>query len=401
MASDFDFFDPGFQKGIHARFAEMRERCPMARAEEPFEWYAVTRERDVRTLLHDWKHWTSSLGPGLARQGGGVLVSVDPPEHTFDRRLVNRAFTPAGLLAMEPDITRLIEEIIEGFVERGKGDFMQLLAVPVPLIVIAWLLGLDPDMVQKMRPRADGVISPDALEQERVGRAQQASSPQVQYFMGMIGARRAAVAAGEDVPQDTLTALVSAELDGRRLTDEEVMGFMGFLFIAGSQTTTQLIGNMVYRLLQHPEQMELVRRDPDLLVNAVEESLRYDAPVNGLFRTNVEEMDFLGVHLPKDTKVLCMFGSANLDPEIWDDPERFDITRDYEQLKLHYSFGQGIHYCMGAPLARVEAKVALKLTLERLPNLRLTGEPEEISAPVLHGVETLPVAWDPPARGQG
>ena len=195
-----------------------------------------------------------------------------------------------------------------------------------------------------------------------------------------------------------MTALIAAELDGRRLTDEEVMGFMGFLFIAGSQTTTQLIGNMIYRLLQNPDQLELVRQNPDLMMNAVEESLRYDAPVNGLFRTNVEEMDFLGAHLPKDTKVLCMFGSANLDPEMWEDPEKFDITRDYEKLKLHYSFGQGIHYCMGAPLARVEAKVALKLTLERLPNLRLTGEPDEITAPVLHGVETLPVAWDPPTR---
>ena len=111
---------------------------------EPFDWYAVTREKDVRALLHDWKNWTSDLGPGLARTGGGVLVSVDPPEHTFDRRLVNRAFTPASLLAMEPQITELIDEIVDGFVERGEGDFMEMLAVPIPLIVIAWLLGLDP-----------------------------------------------------------------------------------------------------------------------------------------------------------------------------------------------------------------------------------------------------------------
>lgn len=413
MASDFDFFDPEFQKDVHPHFARMREECPMAHVEEPFDWYAVTREKDVRALLHDWKQWTSELGPGLARSGGGVLVSVDPPEHTFDRRLVNRAFTPASLLAMEPQITELIDEIIDGFVDKGEGDFMQLLAVPVPLIVIAWLLGLDPDLVQQMRPRADSVIAPNALEQEEMARQMAAevesegrdaarsttsrSMSEVQYFLGTIAERRAMHAANEEMPQDTLTALVTAELNGRTLTDDEIIGFMGFLFIAGSATTTQLIGNMIYRLLQNPDQMELVKNNPDLYDTCVEESLRYDAPVNGLFRTAVEDTEFLGVQVPKDTKVLCMFGSANLDPEVWDEPEKFDVTRDYEQLKLHYAFGQGIHYCMGAPLARVEAKVALKLVLERMPNLRLTGEPEEVSAPVLHGVETLPVAWDPPS----
>ena len=385
----------------------------MARAEEPFEWYAVTREKEVRALLHDWKQWTSELGPGLARSGGGVLVSVDPPEHTFDRRLVNRAFTPSSLLALEPRVTELIDGIIDGFVERGEGDYMLLLAVPVPLIVIAWLLGLDPDLVQQMRPRADSVIAADALEQEELYRQIQeraqaegreadrsrgsATGDSARYFLDKIAERRTLIASGAEPPPDVLTSLITAELGGRTLRDDEIVGFMGFIYIAGSATTTQLIGNMIYRLLQNPDQMELVRANPDLFETAVEESLRYDAPVNGLFRTAVEDTELLGVSVPRDTKVLCMFGSANLDPEVWDDPEKFDVTRDYEQLKLHYAFGQGIHYCMGAPLARVEAKVALRLTLERMPNLRLTGEPEEISAPVLHGVETLPVAWDPPA----
>lgn len=413
MASDFDFFAPEFQKDVHPHFARMREECPMARAEEPFEWYAVTREKEVRALLHDWKQWTSELGPGLARSGGGVLVSVDPPEHTFDRRLVNRAFTPSSLLALEPRVTELVTELIDGFVERGEGDYMQLLAVPVPLIVIAWLLGLDPDLVQQMRPRADSVIAADALEQEELYRQIQerdqaegieadrsrgsAAGDSARYFLDKIAERRALIASGAEPPPDVLTSLITAELGGRTLRDDEIVGFMGFIYIAGSATTTQLIGNMIYRLLQNPDQLELVRANPDLFETAVEESLRYDAPVNGLFRTAVEDTELLGVSVPKDTKVLCMFGSANLDPEVWDDPEKFDVTRDYEQLKLHYAFGQGIHYCMGAPLARVEAKVALRLTLERMPNLRLTGEPEEISAPVLHGVETLPVAWDPPA----
>ncbi len=129
---------------------------------------------------------------------------------------------------------------------------------------------------------------------------------------------------------------------------------------------------------------------------AIEESLRFDAPVHGLFRTNTEETEIAGVTIPENSKVMCSFFSANMDPEMWDDPERFDITRDLETLKKHFAFGKGIHFCMGAPLSRVEASVALEAILDRLPNLRLTDEPTFISAPVLHGVETLPVAWDAP-----
>ncbi len=216
------------------------------------------------------------------------------------------------------------------------------------------------------------------------------------YFLQNIGHRRTMIADGDELPDDTLTALITADLDGRVLTDAEILGFMMFLFIAGSQTTTLLIGNLVFRLLQHPDQMELIRNDRTLIPTAVEESLRYDAPVHGLFRTNTEDTELHGVTIPANTKVMCSFFSANMDPLAWDDPERFDVTRDLDTVKKHYAFGKGIHYCMGAPLSRIEAAVALELILDRLPNLRLTGEPTEISAHVLHGVDTLPVAWDAP-----
>ena len=140
--------------------------------------------------------------------------------------------------------------------------------------------------------------------------------------------------------------------------------------------------------------MELVRNDRSLVSHCVEESLRFDAPVHGLFRTNTEETELGGVTIPENSKVMCSFFSANMDPELWDVPERFDITRDLDTLKKHFAFGKGIHFCMGAPLSRIEASVALDAILDRLPNLRLTGAPTFISAPVLHGVETLPVAWD-------
>jgi cytochrome P450 len=393
-ADDFDFFSSTFRTDPHAEYARMREECPVAHASEPYDWWAVTREADVKQMLRKYKLWSSAEGPGLAYAGGGVLVSVDPPQHTSDRRLVQEAFNAEALEALEPEIRELVGDEIDRFIARGEGDLMEL------LIVIAWLLGLDVDYCREIRPRADGVIAKHADAQSAQAQTGSRRDPdreeETAYFRRMIAERREMMATGQELPDDTLTALLTAELDGRVLTDSDVLGFMGFLFIAGSQTTTQLIGNMVWRLLQHPDQMDLVRADRSLIANCVEESLRYDAPVHGLFRTNTEPTEVGGVAIPENSKVMCSFFSANLDPDAWDHPERFDITRDLETLKKHWAFGKGIHLCMGAPLSRVEGAVALEAVLDRLPNLRLTGDPTFISAPVLHGVESLPVAWDVP-----
>lgn len=391
---DFDFFSDAFRTDPHAEYARMRTECPIAHATDPYDWYAATTESAVKQIIRKPKLWSSKHGPGLAYAGGGVLVSVDPPQHTSDRRLIQEAFRADALLALEPDIRRLVDEEIDTFVDRGEGDLQELLGMPVPLIVIAWLLGLDPDFCREIRPRADAVIARNA---DRQTHGDPNRVDEITYFNEMIATRRKQLADGIELPDDTLTALLTAELDGRVLTDTDVLGFMSFLFIAGSQTTTQLIGNMVWRLLQNPEQMELLRNDRSLIPHAVEESLRYDAPVHGLFRTNNEETELEGVTIPADSKVMCTFFAANMDPEAWDDPHTFDITRDLDTLKKHWAFGKGIHLCMGAPLSRVEGAVVLEAILDRLPNLRLTGEPTMISAPVLHGVERLPVAWDAPA----
>ncbi len=395
--SDFDFFSEKFRTDPHAEYDRMRNECPVAHSTEPYDWYAVTREVDVKQMIRKPKLWSSKHGPGLAFAGGSVLVSVDPPQHTSDRRLVQEAFNAETLTALEPDIRQLISDEIDSFVQRGEGDLQELLGMPVPLIVIAWLLGLDENYCREIRPRADSVIARHADAQSAdPGNRDPDRADEMVYFAEMIAKRRQMIVDGEDLPDDTLTALITAELDGRVLTDTDVLGFMGFLFIAGSQTTTQMIGNMVWRLLQNPEQMALVQNDRSLIPSVVEESLRYDSPVHGLFRTNNEETEIDGVKLPVDSKVMCSFFAANMDPEAWDDPHKFDITRDLDSLKKHWAFGKGIHLCMGAPLSRIEGAVALELILDRLPNLRLTGEPTMISAPVLHGVETLPVAWDVP-----
>lgn len=392
---DFDFFSDAFRADPHSAYARMRAECPVAHASEPYDWWAATRADDVSQMLRKYKLWSSAEGPGLAYAGGSALVSVDPPQHTSDRRLVQQAFNAETLEAMEPDIRDLVRDEMNTWHADGEGDLMALLATPVPLIVIAWLLGLDVDYCREIRPRADAVIARNAdVQSAKPDSRSRDREEETTYFLRMIAERRQMMADGTELPDDTLTALMTAELDGRVLTDIDVLGFMGFLFIAGSQTTTQLIGNMVWRLLQHPEQLEMVRNDRSLIPNCVEESLRFDAPVHGLFRTNTEETELHGVTIPENSKVMCSFFSANMDPELWDEPDRFDITRDLDTLKKHFAFGKGIHFCMGAPLSRVEASVALEAILDRLPGLRLTADPTFISAPVLHGVETLPVAWD-------
>ena len=215
-----------------------------------------------------------------------------------------------------------------------------------------------------------------------------------EYFGPHIARRADAIAAGDEVPDDLLTRLLTVERDGQRLSQQQVVAFCQFLLVAGSETTTLLIGNMVHRLLEHPDQLDLIREDRSLIANAIEESLRFDAPVHGLFRTNNCPVTIHEVEIPVDSKVYMMFGSANRDPEAWEDPDRFDITRDLKELKRHAAFGVGIHYCLGAPLSRLEAALALEIILDRMPLLRAAGEPTLVKAPVLKGFETMPVRWD-------
>ncbi len=164
--------------------------------------------------------------------------------------------------------------------------------------------------------------------------------------------------------------------------------------MAGSATTTLLIGNIVNRLMHHPDQLAILHADRSLIPNAIEESLRIDAPVHGLFRTNNCPVTLHDVEIPQDSKVYMPFGSANRDPGAWDDPDHFDVTRDLKDLKRHAAFGIGIHYCLGAPLSRIEAAVALEAVLDRMPNIRPDGTPTKVKASVLNGFETLPVRWD-------
>lgn len=396
---DFSLMSEAFQADPPTTFAALRDQCPVHHSVRPSPHYSLSRQADVLRALRDDETWSSKFGPGLAygEVGAGVLVSSDPPGHTEERLAIARAFKPSVLEAMEPDIRTVIAGILDDVVDRGRGDLIGDLAMPLPLTVMCWMLGTPVADIELFRswvlPMAEAV----ALEGGRAANetVMNAYRDYAKYFGPHIQQRTDALAAGDDVPQDLLTRLLTVERNGKRLTHAQVMGFCQFLLVAGSATTTLLIGNLVHRLMEHPDQLELVQRDRSLVPNAVEESLRYDAPVHGLFRTNEHAVTLHGVEIPTDSKVYMMFGSVNRDPDLWTDPDRFDITRDLKQLRQqHAAFGVGIHYCLGAPLSRIEAAVALELVLDRLPRLRPDGAPTPVRAAVLKGWESLPVRWD-------
>jgi cytochrome P450 len=403
MSVEFSLVSNTFHADPAATFAALRAECPVHHCDEPAPHYSFSLERDVAAALRDDETWSSKFGPGLSYADpslpSGVLVSSDPPLHTTERLAIARAFKPSAIEAMADDIEALVTGIVDGFIDQGEGDLIADLAMPVPLTVMCWLLGTPTADIEQFRhwvmPMAEAVAYPG-------GRG---ANPEVAdayrqffaYFRAHVSARTDAFAAGNGsdrpVPDDLLTRLLVVERDGKRLTEQQVLGFCQFLLVAGSATTTLLIGNVVHRLLRHPDQLALLRADRGLIPNAIEESLRIDAPVHGLFRTNNCPVTMHGVEIPTDSKVYMMFGSANRDPVAWDEPDRFDITRDVQDLKRHAAFGVGIHYCLGAPLARLEGAAALTAVLDRLPALRSNGTPTSVKAAVLNGFETLPVAW--------
>ena len=394
MGIDFGLDLPELQTDPAGTFRTLRDQCPVHHTDHPAPHFTVSRYADVTEVLRNSDIWKSKFGPGLAMRGGGVLVSSDPPKHTNERLAITKVFRPSAIDEMRDDIAALVHRLADRFVDRGEGDLIGLFAMPIPLTVMCWLLGTPEEDVEQFRnwvlPMAEGVSYAQGRAAPEVAEAYERFFA---YFTAHVRGRQAAMESGHDVPDDMLTRLLTVERDGSRISFEDVLGFCQFLLVAGSATTTLLIGNVLYRLLRHPDQLALVRADRSLVETAVEESLRLDAPVHGLFRTNDEPVCMHGVDIPVDSKMLALFASANLDPEVWEHPDEFDVTRDLTQLRKHYAFGVGIHYCLGAPLARMEAQLAVNEVLDRLPNLRLTGAPTLVKAQVLNGLETLPVAW--------
>ena len=348
--------------------------------DEPIRAWAFMKYDDVYGALRD--HDTFSSEDPRAGQFGPkmVLLQDDPPRHTRFRRLVNKAFTLKRIEALEPWIASVTNELLDELGE-GETDVVRSYTIPLPVKVIARLLGIpgkDYIIFKRWSDAFLAVISMPAAERTKN------IMEMVAYFGQMAATRRAH---GAD---DLITALVEAEVAGESLEDWEVLGFCILLLIAGNETTTNLIGNILNVLVDRPALWQQLREERSLVETVIEETLRYESPVQRLFRVTTREVAVSGVQIPQGANITIFYGAANRDPSAFPNPDEFRLDRD---LRNHVAFGMGIHYCLGAPLARAETRITLNAFLDRFPVLRRGDAPavRQTASHLVFGFSHLPL----------
>lgn len=364
------------------------------------EFWSVFGYADVLRIVQDPKTFLSGQGPGperaLAPNGVGALVWCDPPSHRIQRSLANKAFSPRRVTALEGRIRQIANEFIDRFAGRGEGDVQTGFADRVPGTINTELLGIRTADQEKYHDWVLAWVDALAGDEAAQQRALTASLDFFGYFTELIGARRAVLADGGTLPDDLLSALITAEVEGESYDDLTLMLILQVLITGGEETTSGGIGSGLMLLCQHPEQLALLQRDRSLLPNAVEEILRFVSPVQAMFRNTSGPATIAGVDLPADAKVRVVYGAANRDPAVFTDPDSFDITRDLRQLRGQISFGGGIHACLGASMARRLLSISLDTALDRLPGLRLADPAGIVRGDNLtvRRLKHLPMTWN-------
>jgi cytochrome P450 len=397
--SPINLLDPSYTDDPYPALAALREGPGVARDAFGLVWF-VTRHDDVDRLVHDRSLSSDPRNgdPGTldavmeARNSMGAderqvsMLFLDPPDHTRLRGLVNKAFTPRAIEAMRPRAAELANELLDRVAGRESFDFMEAFAAPYPTTVIAELIGVDTAARATFKEWSDLIVlglhpmlPPDV--QAKVEEANQALAA---YFEQVLAERRA------NQRDDLISRLLAASEDEDRLSEAEVVSTLILLLVAGNVTTTDLIGNGLLALLENPDQLELLRREPGRMAHAVEEMLRFDSPVIQTGRTPLTGIEVGGCPIGARQSIAPSLGAANRDPRVYPDADRFDITRDDVH---HHSFGGGAHYCLGAPLARMEAQEAFRAVLSRFPVLRLPEgyRPVRRTLPGFRGLQSLTV----------
>jgi cytochrome P450 len=361
---------------------EMRVNNPVFQDESRPLWH-VFRYKDVLTVLSDYTRFSSQAFSVMGGLFTDTLIAKDPPDHRKLRNLVNQAFTPRAVARLSERVTQITQELLDQVREQGKMDVVADIAFPLPAKVIADLLGVpaeDWNIFQRWARIGDG---PPMRGQQGDGRGMR--EEMADYFSRLLAERRRAPR------EDLISALSVAEVDGERLSERELVSFCTLLLAAGQETTKNLIANAIVCFTDYPEAMERLRREPALMPTAIEEVLRYLPPVWFLFRQTTTDVELAGRTIPANQIVLAWTASANRDPAQFPDPDRFDIEREPNR---HLAFGHGVHYCVGAPLARLEAKIALTMMLEQLKDLqRVEGAPVMVHQGIVFVIRSLPVSY--------
>jgi cytochrome P450 len=385
---EFNPFSPEFRADPYAAYARLREESPVNHVEGLGFW-TVSRYDDIAFVLKNPNTFSSkAINLNISGRPTRTIINTDPPEHTDMRNLVNRVFTPRMVADLEPRIREIAAALLGRVAPGGAMDFVDDLAIPLPVTVIAEILGVEPGRRADFKRWSNAVIGANPGSDEDRAKIESDITEFMRYFTAVIDDRR------RHPRGDLIGALIDAEDSDLRLSPDDVLAFTGLLLIAGNETTTNLLGNAMLALLRHPAQLHQVAADPSLIPNMVEEALRYESPVQFLFRTTTRECAIAGVTLPADATVVPIYASGNRDHRKFPGPDRFDITRNTQG---HLAFGLGMHFCLGAPLARLEAKVAFEEFFARTRNHRLAAEPIRIDHVFLRGLRHLPLSFDPVA----
>jgi cytochrome P450 len=398
-----DLFDPAFKADPYPTYARLRSSAPVYRAALPDGRgvWLITRYDDVLAVLKDQrfvKDWRGALTPEQLAQVPPIpevmkplsrnMLDTDPPDHERLRALVSKAFTPRLIERLRPRVQAISDGLLDAVQDRGEMDLIDDYAFPLPITVIAELLGVPAEDRNNFREWSDAAVSGNASQEYM----EEILIPHMQAFTDYL---RALFEEKRANPGDDLvSALVRAEEAGDRLSEDELLGMVFLLLVAGHETTVNLIGNGVLALLQHPDQLRKLKEDPSLIKPAIEELLRYDGPVEtSTERFAREDVEIGDQVIPRGEMVLVVLAAADHDPGRFPDPDELDITRTDNR---HLAFGKGIHHCLGAPLARMEGQIAISTLLRRMPNLRLKGSPESLSwrpGMILRGLRGLPVEF--------
>jgi cytochrome P450 len=373
-----DWLSQEFLADPYPHYARLRE-SDLVHFDEARRTWLLTRYHDIDNVLRDDDHFSAEQGIAVS------MLVTDPPDHTRLRKLVSKAFTASTVQQMAPRIQEIVDGLLDDAAPHGQMDAIVDFAYPLPITVIAELLGVEPEqrdffreastkIAVAMGPIADPAVAAQAIE----GRNQL-----LNYLDGLIRRRK------EDPREDLITALIHAEERGDFLTHGELLAMLLLLLVGGHETTVNLIGNGLLALLRNPDQLELLRSKDGIERQAVEELLRYDAPVQYSGRIVRKTVEIGGKQLNPGEYVRMIFAAANRDHEVFDNPDVLDLHRTPHP---HLAFGAGIHFCLGAPLARLEGQIALSTLVRRFPQVQLaTTDLRWRPAPVLRGLESLPI----------
>ncbi|MCY4537357.1 MAG: cytochrome P450 [Chloroflexi bacterium] len=392
-----------FNENPYPVYNEMRAAAPVYWSDAWGCWM-LTRYQDITWTLQDYQTFTS-LGrltatmelpeplwekvEPLVRHYSQGLINVDPPDHTRMRKLVHMAFTPRAIRKMETYVQDIVERLIDGQIERGAMDVIWDFSYPLPVTVIATMMGIPVQDHAKFKAWSGEIVGFMATPKpspEVLLKSQDALLAMQQYFRDIYAKRR------QEPEDDLITALVQAELEGDKLSEEEMVSSCVTILIGGHETTTYLIANGMYALLKHPAEFRRLRDNLDLAESATEEFLRYEGPFQRNRRIATRQVQIDGATIEKGQLIVQFLGAANRDPAQFPDPDRLDITRSPNK---HLAFGYGPHFCLGAPLARLEAPVAFRGLLRRLKNMRLAHDNLEWNSALFRGLKSLPIEFEP------